>query len=238
MKNATNSQNFASGEWAHLFGPGLQETRCRIVIDLDQSKVIAAQEWTGLKFEDVRGDRLADISDSVINANNADENPIEFDLELSSQLPQWAARALSQAPHQAIDAQPNPGEGAVNAVESTSIPLTAAFMHLVDILQYSKQRFEAETALAEATEMPAPKDPQARCADLFYTEFAPQLKAAGLSLNDATLNSLLSLEFSEDVGMCEYDMLPEQFVFDLSLNQGKGGIKDIQEECALDRQRG
>ena len=64
-------QKFATGDWMHLFGPGMRETRCRIVIDLEQSKMVAAQEWTGLKFEDIRGDRLKDLAESVIEAFSA-----------------------------------------------------------------------------------------------------------------------------------------------------------------------
>lgn len=88
----TAAVNFATGEWSHLFGVGSKETRCRIVIDLEQSKLIAAQEWTGLKFEDVRGERLNDLAESVISANNAHEDPCDFGLELTSVLPEWAAR--------------------------------------------------------------------------------------------------------------------------------------------------
>ena len=86
------ASKYATGYWLHLFGSGPAETRCRIVIDLEQSKLIAAQEWTGLKFEDVRGDRLNDLAESVISANNAHEDPCDFGLELTSVLPEWAAR--------------------------------------------------------------------------------------------------------------------------------------------------
>ena len=87
---------YATGEWNHLFGAGSQETRCRIVVDVDAAKVVAAQEWTGLKFEDVRGDRLADLDDSVINANEANNDPSEFDLAVSEALPNWAKRPAEE----------------------------------------------------------------------------------------------------------------------------------------------
>lgn len=82
--------NFAAGEWNHLFGVGSKETRCRIVIDLEQSKMIAAQEWTGLKFENLRGDRLKDLAESVIEVNEAHANLNDWNLELTSELPAWA----------------------------------------------------------------------------------------------------------------------------------------------------
>lgn len=81
---------FATGEWMHLFGAGRRETRCRIVIDLELAKVSAAQEWTGVKFVDIRGDRLKDLDDSVIDANAANLDPDEFSLEQSDELPEWA----------------------------------------------------------------------------------------------------------------------------------------------------
>ena len=85
---------FAAGEWNHLFGVGSKETRCRIVIDLEQFKLVAAQEWTGLKFEDIHGERLVDLGDSVIATNEAHTNPDEFGLETTFELPEWAAQSV------------------------------------------------------------------------------------------------------------------------------------------------
>ncbi len=85
-------QKFATGDWMHLFGPGMRETRCRIVIDLEQSKMVAAQEWTGLKFEDIRGDRLKDLAESVIEANEAHGYPHVCDLDLANEMPEWATQ--------------------------------------------------------------------------------------------------------------------------------------------------
>ena len=83
-------QKFASGTWMHLFGPGARETQCRVVIELELSKIIAAQEWTGLKYEDVQAERLTDLADSVIGANDAHDTPEDWGLELSNELPDWA----------------------------------------------------------------------------------------------------------------------------------------------------
>lgn len=82
---------FAIGEWMHLFGVGSTETRCRIVIDLAQPKLIAAQEWTGLKFEHIRSARLEDLADSVLNANEAQTDPTEWGLDLTDEVPEWAS---------------------------------------------------------------------------------------------------------------------------------------------------
>ena len=90
-------QKFATGDWMHLFGPGMRETRCRIVIDLEQSKMVAAQEWTGLKFEDIRGASLDDLAESVIDANEAHLDPVAHGLETTFELPQWATGVESQS---------------------------------------------------------------------------------------------------------------------------------------------
>ena len=91
-----NVQKFASGDWMNLFGPGSKETRCRIVIDLEQSTLIAAQEWTGLKFEDVLGNRLEGLADSVLGANEAHDNPADWGLEVSVAMPDWAGPVMAQ----------------------------------------------------------------------------------------------------------------------------------------------
>lgn len=80
----------ATGEWMHLFGVGSTETRCRIVIDVTKPELIAAQEWTGLKFEDIRGDRLADLAESVIAVNEAHTDLDGWNAELTAEVPAWA----------------------------------------------------------------------------------------------------------------------------------------------------
>jgi hypothetical protein len=77
-----NRHKFVSGEWTHLFGKGSKETRCRIVIDVAHSKLLAAQEWTGLKYETLRGERLQDLAESVLGANEAHIHPDDFGLDL------------------------------------------------------------------------------------------------------------------------------------------------------------
>ena len=94
-------KKYAIGDWYHLFGPGSDETRCRIAIDLEQSKLVAAQEWTGLKFVDVLGDRLKDLAESVIEVNEAHAKVEEWapDPEFSNELPEWVSpRNLTSNP--------------------------------------------------------------------------------------------------------------------------------------------
>lgn len=92
LGNEKKQSQYASGEWTHLFGAGSKETRCRIAIDLGQSKLVAAQEWTGLKFEDVLGERLKDLAESVIEVNEAHTNLGDWCLELTTEMPEWATQ--------------------------------------------------------------------------------------------------------------------------------------------------
>ena len=81
---------FATGEWTHLFGPGRKETRCRILIDIEEGKLIAAQEWTGLKFVDMGKARFDDLRESVIDVNEAHSSLQDWNYELVSEMPHWA----------------------------------------------------------------------------------------------------------------------------------------------------
>ena len=92
------AQKYAAGDWMHLFSDNTRrETRCRVLIDLEQSKLVKAQEWTGLKFEDILGASLQDLAESVIDANEAHLNPAEHGLESTSELPHWAAGIESKS---------------------------------------------------------------------------------------------------------------------------------------------
>jgi hypothetical protein len=103
-QNATSGQpKYAVGHWMHLFGVGPLETHCRLVIDLEQSKLVAAQEWTGLKFEDVLGSRLKDLAESVIEVNEAHKNPDEWELDRVRILPFWARQSATAATEDSQD---------------------------------------------------------------------------------------------------------------------------------------
>ena len=81
---------FATGSWDHLFGPGKRATNCRIVIDLEQRQLVEAQEWTGLKFENMSNARFNDLAESVIDVNEAFKDPDLWNAERSDELPHWA----------------------------------------------------------------------------------------------------------------------------------------------------
>lgn len=81
---------FATGSWDHLFGPGKMATNCRIVIDLEQKKLVEAQEWTGLKFESMSNARFNDLAESVIDVNEAFKDPDQWNAKWLDELPHWA----------------------------------------------------------------------------------------------------------------------------------------------------
>lgn len=93
-----NVGKYAHGEWSHLFGDGkngAKETHCRIVIDLEKAVVVAAQEWTGLKFEDIHGDRVKSLAESAVEVNEAH---LDFDLwnpVFSNNLPEWGIQQIA-----------------------------------------------------------------------------------------------------------------------------------------------
>ena len=84
----------ATGEWMHMFTPH-SETRCRIVLDVQASKLLAAQEWCGTGFVDMKGSRLIDLESSVVGANDAHDDIAAWGLTPCSALPDWADKAAS-----------------------------------------------------------------------------------------------------------------------------------------------
>lgn len=85
----------ATGEWLHNFGAGFKDVRCRIVIDMEQGTLLAAQEWTGLKFEDVNEVQLQSLSESVIDVADAHLNPDAVGLIVTRFIPKWAESSIS-----------------------------------------------------------------------------------------------------------------------------------------------
>lgn len=116
LPKTVRSAKFVIGEWTHLFGVGNAGTRCRIVIDLVESILVAAQEWDGQVFYDIHGDRLKDLAESVIEVNQAHVNIDDWasNPELTNDLPDWAKSNLEALKHTAPESMPGtPGELAV-----------------------------------------------------------------------------------------------------------------------------
>ncbi|MBV7542023.1 hypothetical protein [Acidovorax sp. sic0104] len=96
----TSPREFAIGDWLHLFGVGSQPTRCRVVLDLPNGKLMAAQAWKGFKFEDLNHAELRDLQESVIDVNAIHLSPCDLlNMELAGELPAWAAASTATATH-------------------------------------------------------------------------------------------------------------------------------------------
>lgn len=97
---------YVHGTWTHLFGPGSSETTLRILYDTTQERLIAGQYMNNGRWHDLRSDDLADVEDSLKNANpEALDRPAEFGLEVSSGMPSWAC---TQAPEEAVVSNERP----------------------------------------------------------------------------------------------------------------------------------
>lgn len=88
IKVGGSSFHYYTGEWMHLFGPGPQETRCRIVIDMINGELCQAQVWNGFRFEAMSKEMRDDLEESVIRVNEAHKEPESFDL--TPGLPTWS----------------------------------------------------------------------------------------------------------------------------------------------------
>lgn len=84
---------YITGIWGHLFGPGERETMTEFVYDTEGETVVAAllQYDAALdKWEIASEHKRADLEDSLKNANpDALENPHEWDLDYTDELPDW-----------------------------------------------------------------------------------------------------------------------------------------------------
>ena len=58
-----------AGNWNHLFGPGRAETQCRIVVDVANDALVAAQAFDGLKWFDLSSVERADLAESLFEVN-------------------------------------------------------------------------------------------------------------------------------------------------------------------------
>ena len=86
-----------TGDWSHPFGPTSSDTDCRIVVDVANNELVAAQAKDGLKWVWLSRDSLADLADSLFNANTVCEDPEGNGLDPIDVLPDWAAREQAAA---------------------------------------------------------------------------------------------------------------------------------------------
>jgi hypothetical protein len=89
-----STARYITGTWGHLFGPGnKRETMTEFVYDTEEESLVAVliQYDAALdKWELASEHKRADLEDSLKNANpEALENPHEWDLDYTDELPDW-----------------------------------------------------------------------------------------------------------------------------------------------------
>lgn len=83
--------------WNHLFGPGSAETSVRFAYDRALSRVCVMQAWNIQTWVDCSFAEMADVTDSINNANpEALEAPRDWNLAevQADQLPDWACSVI------------------------------------------------------------------------------------------------------------------------------------------------
>ncbi|KWN05894.1 hypothetical protein WT83_27820 [Burkholderia territorii] len=78
------------GNWNHLFGPGRAETQCRIVVDVANETLLAAQALCGQQWVDLSAAERTDLSESLFDANDVCKAPEGWGLAHVESLPVWA----------------------------------------------------------------------------------------------------------------------------------------------------
>ncbi|MGC8213069.1 hypothetical protein ACP2WR_24855 [Ralstonia pseudosolanacearum] len=89
-------QRLFSGNWTHLFGSGRAETACRIVVDVENDKLVAAQAFDGLRWFELSASEKIDLAASLFEANEVSKAPEGLDLVAIDSLPAWAVRAATE----------------------------------------------------------------------------------------------------------------------------------------------
>ncbi len=91
-----DAPRYVHGTWTHLFGAGIPEVTVRLVFDRELNQVLCMDIQTATKWVGASSAQIQDVEDSLKNANDdALENPQDWGLEASDELPVWAQEALA-----------------------------------------------------------------------------------------------------------------------------------------------
>lgn len=113
------------------------------------------------------------------------------------------------------------------------VPVTAAFLNLVHILDKSRSVFISDTCLARDLGDEPPLDWDERCRDLFFNRYADSCEKIGLSLNEQTYRALVDLcsttpeALLKDMNSTQAEDLPTRFIFNPWIGMGRGGVRKI-----------
>jgi hypothetical protein len=93
-------QYVVSDSWSHLFGPGSAETEVCFVYDRTAGRIVAMAAKSGYKWVDCSPAEMADVEDSLKNANSeALEDPESWDMAEcdANDLPDWAKDLMNMS---------------------------------------------------------------------------------------------------------------------------------------------
>ena len=91
-----NTARFVYGNWPHLFVAGI-ETNTRLVFDREARRIVLMHVQRAAGWQVATDDEIADVQDSFINANQADESPAAYGLVARNRLPRWALESPPDA---------------------------------------------------------------------------------------------------------------------------------------------
>lgn len=150
------------GTWGHLFGPGRAETQCRIVVDVTNDKLIAAQASDGLKWRDLSAGEMDDLATSLFDANDVSDDPTEWDLSPIVAPPEWASARDIDPNHAEIATEYDrlrsvaPDWQPATLRESVIGTLSMKWGMPQDEVQELVDSFLAKPGVAHAARVPAP----------------------------------------------------------------------------------
>ncbi|MGO3701155.1 hypothetical protein ACTXK7_07315 [Vreelandella alkaliphila] len=111
--------------------------------------------------------------------------------------------------------------------KSEEIPFTIELLHLCHIMHTSRSIFISESSIAEGLGLPAPKDWDTRCRELFFRQYADICDRIGLKRNEITYRTIAwdshnNTNLMKELDTTSADDLPKRFSF-----EPWGGIKRV-----------
>jgi len=112
-------------------------------------------------------------------------------------------------------------------LDATGVPVTQVMLSLIGALHGARQQFLNESELARRLGLKSPKHAWSRCRELFYGEYAPFVKAAGLRADDKTFEALMRVELPREMLETNLEDLSSRFAFNPMLKHEFGGFRQL-----------
>jgi len=114
---------YVHGNWSHIFHDNGPDTPVRFAMDARDGTVLAMDVQNGATWRRASALEVADVQDSLLNANDVLTEPGQWGLTVSGQLPEWAqGEARADSAHsaryvtEALVADPDTGDDVAVAV--------------------------------------------------------------------------------------------------------------------------